>query len=212
MVILTLDCLTAKPILSPKKKKDTAIIKLDLVYERKVEFSHICTQLPNCCFLPLSLSTPNSMCMYVFASLLLFLNCNWFVYFMENFDSILKPSSDRNFVLLSFAPTSPFGRVSLHPSRLNSAVNRSAKLIRNPFSKGRHTLLHTLTVLFPLSVEIAFIYSFILDTSHSLRHKIGTRRVFTERRKGEKCFRNSKIYGNDKSDHNTRQHYYGHTW
>lgn len=44
MVILTLDCLTAKPVLSPerkKKKKDTAIIKLVLVYERKVEFSHI---------------------------------------------------------------------------------------------------------------------------------------------------------------------------
>ena len=41
IVILTLDCLMAKPVLSPERKKDTAIIKLDLVYERKVEFSHI---------------------------------------------------------------------------------------------------------------------------------------------------------------------------
>ena len=173
----------------------------------KLNLATLCTPLSNC----FSLSLQPPLHVRVFASLLLFFNCNQFVHFMENFDAILKPSSDRNFVLLSFAPTSPFRSISFHPSRLNSAVNCSAKLIRNPVSKGRHTLLHTLTELLPLSVKIAFIYSFILDTSHSLRHKIGTGRVFIERRKGEKCFRNSKIYGNDGSHHNTRQHYYGHT-
>lgn len=103
---------------------------------------------------------------------------------MENFDAILKPSSDRNFVLLSFAPTSPFRSVSFHPSRLNSAVNCSAKH-QEPLKQGEtHPPPHTLTELLPLSVKIAFIYSFISDTSHSLRHKIGTGRVFIER-KGE---------------------------
>lgn len=60
MVILTLDCLTAKPVLSPeKKKKDTAIIKLVLVYEKKVEFSHI---LHPAFKLLLSVSPPPTPC------------------------------------------------------------------------------------------------------------------------------------------------------
>lgn len=71
MVILTLDCLTAKPVLSPerKKKKDTAIIKLVLVYERKVEFSHIVHPAFK---LLLSVSPPPTPCVCVcfFASLL----------------------------------------------------------------------------------------------------------------------------------------------
>lgn len=121
VVILTPGCLSAKLMFF--LLKNVAAIKLEVAYEGHIESSHI---LHSVFKLPaLSLSPLSHVCVCV--CVLLFLNCNQFFNSMNYLDSVTMPHPDRSFIMLSFASTSPFGRIPFCPSRLNSDVNCSTK-------------------------------------------------------------------------------------